>query len=57
MQAPCKDCPDRRYLCHSTCEKYIAYNKYREEVRQKKREYYNEDLDYYESRKKRGRRK
>lgn len=24
-KSPCRDCPDRAVLCHSTCEKYIAY--------------------------------
>ena len=31
MKAPCKDCPDRFVGCHSQCEKYIAFQKYREE--------------------------
>lgn len=31
MQAPCKDCPDRVVGCHSTCEKYIEFRKYRDE--------------------------
>lgn len=25
MTAPCKDCPDRHYKCHSECEKYKAF--------------------------------
>lgn len=29
MTPSCKDCPDRKILCHSTCEKY---KKYREEI-------------------------
>lgn len=29
MTLSCKDCPDRKILCHSTCEKY---KKYREEI-------------------------
>jgi hypothetical protein len=49
LQAPCKDCPDRRYLCHSTCEKYIKYNEYREMIRKKKREFYSQEYDYMES--------
>lgn len=37
MKAPCKDCPERHYACHDTCEKYIAFVKWsREEY--KKRE-------------------
>lgn len=56
MQAPCKDCPDRHTLCHSTCEKYIAFNKYREEVRAKKREFYEKEYGILDTRRK-GRRK
>ena len=51
MNAPCKDCPDRNYMCHSTCEKYIEYQKHREEVRKKKQEFYRQDYDYVSSRK------
>ena len=29
--APCKDCSDRILLCHSTCEKYLAW-KYKQDV-------------------------
>ena len=43
-------------MCHSTCEKYIEYNKYREMVRQNRRAFYSQEYDYMESRKK-GRRK
>lgn len=25
IDAPCKDCTDRHYKCHSECEKYKAY--------------------------------
>ena len=38
MQPPCKDCPDRFLGCHSTCEKYIAYDKYRKEMLAKRAE-------------------
>jgi hypothetical protein len=27
MKAPCKDCPNRKVGCHSTCEKYLDYRK------------------------------
>ena len=27
VQAPCKDCSNRELGCHSTCEKYIQYQK------------------------------
>lgn len=30
VEAPCKDCPDRHYLCHSECEKYLTFHKERE---------------------------
>ena len=36
MKAPCKDCKDRKvtdgYNCHTHCEKYLAYQAYRESV-------------------------
>lgn len=37
MNAPCKDCPDRRELCHSLCEKYKEFVKEREEIREARR--------------------
>lgn len=37
MQAPCKDCPDRHYLCHSTCEKYREFRKHRDFILEQKR--------------------
>lgn len=33
MNAPCKDCQDRKHLCHSTCERYAEYAKDREKER------------------------
>ena len=36
MFAPCKNCPDRRPHCHSCCEKYIAFSKQCENVRERK---------------------
>ena len=35
IKSPCKDCPDRRVLCHSECEKYIAYRKRLDELNEK----------------------
>ena len=32
IQSPCKDCPDRRVLCHSECEKYIKYRSKLDEI-------------------------
>lgn len=34
MVAPCKDCPDRRPHCHSSCEKYIAFQQQCKERRE-----------------------
>jgi hypothetical protein len=34
-KAPCKDCPDRKVGCHSTCEKYILFRKERDELNEK----------------------
>ena len=31
-KAPCKDCPDRKVGCHSTCEKYLEFRKERDEL-------------------------
>lgn len=36
MNSPCKDCPDRQMGCHSNCEKYLSYDKYRQEIRAKR---------------------
>jgi hypothetical protein len=36
LSAPCKDCPDRYVGCHSKCEKYIAFNKERQEFLEKR---------------------
>ena len=43
MNAPCKNCPDRRPHCHSCCDKYIEYVKFREDVRKRKRLEYDAD--------------
>ncbi len=32
---PCKGCEDRHYLCHSTCEKYIAWKQEHDELKAK----------------------
>lgn len=37
MNAPCKGCQDRQVGCHSTCEKYLAYQAEREAIREKNR--------------------
>lgn len=49
MQAPCKNCPDRRVTttenCHSTCEKYLEYKEFRKQYLAKRRE--ENHLDEY----------
>ena len=44
MMAPCKDCPDRATLCHSTCERYLAFKKTINELREKEQRYRNENI-------------
>ena len=34
MTPPCKNCKERSINCHATCEKYGAYSKEREEIRE-----------------------
>ena len=36
IQAPCKGCADRQLHCHSSCEKYIAFEKESKDLRQKR---------------------
>lgn len=37
MEKPCtKDCPDRNIWCHTTCERYIAFDKANKERLQAK---------------------
>lgn len=33
MDAPCKDCTERKLRCHSSCDSYIAYRKYLDETK------------------------
>lgn len=35
-KAPCKNCTERHAGCHSQCEKYIAFARESEEIRQKR---------------------
>lgn len=37
-KTPCKDCPDRHYKCHSTCENYIQFKKESDRIRDKRGE-------------------
>lgn len=32
--APCKDCKDRNVGCHSTCQKYIEFQRINEQERE-----------------------
>lgn len=32
VEAPCKDCTKRQLHCHSSCEAYREYRRYREQV-------------------------
>lgn len=36
VKVPCKDCDKRSVGCHSTCEKYIAFTKAREQGKKQK---------------------
>ena len=38
MTAPCRGCLERHLGCHDQCERYQAFVKYRQEVRQKRRD-------------------
>lgn len=38
IEAPCKGCKDRSMGCHSTCEKYLEYDKLNDERRNEMRE-------------------
>ena len=31
----CKDCPDRHYLCHSDCERYLKWKQEHDELQAK----------------------
>lgn len=35
--APCFNCADREYLCHSTCKKYIDFKQWKDEMSKKRR--------------------
>lgn len=39
MKNPCKDCPDRYPGCHAKCEKYKAWKKEWDEIKEKERIY------------------
>lgn len=41
MKPPCKGCTEREPLCHSKCEKYLAFRKDRDEFLIRKQEFLN----------------
>ena len=43
MQAPCKNCTDRKLGCHATCEKYQEFNKQQEQIRQNRFDAYKKE--------------
>jgi len=46
MYVPCKGCKERCMACHSTCDKYKAFAKERQEARQRRAlELAAEDMD------------
>ena len=47
MKSPCKDCPDRQFQCHDACEKYVAFVRYREKIRQKRAEHSRKSQDVW----------
>ena len=51
VNAPCKDCTDRKIGCHSECKAYQDYNAIREMIRKKKRT----AIDLYEIQRRRKR--
>ena len=36
MKCPCKECTDRKLLCHGSCDEYKAWKEYREEINKKR---------------------
>lgn len=37
MKAPCLDCMERHFKCHSECEKYIEYVKHNTKIYENRR--------------------
>lgn len=46
MKVPCYNCPDRFVGCHSTCSKYIEYDKNRKEVLANKKKDIDQRADF-----------
>lgn len=38
VQMPCKDCKDRKPICHDTCEKYLNAKKKTDLIKKRKNE-------------------
>lgn len=47
MDAPCKDCTDRKVGCHGSCDAYQEFNKFCEDQREKRRKKAIEDEDIF----------
>lgn len=45
VSSPCKDCVDREVGCHSTCARYIKFQKDKEEYNKKVREARKKESD------------
>ena len=43
MKAPCKDCPNRHYACHDTCEKYKEFKSNNQRVSDIKQRMHHEE--------------
>lgn len=48
MIYPCKDCEDRHFKCHSSCEKYLKVE--REQKERNRKIKYENDADYHSGR-------
>jgi hypothetical protein len=46
--APCKDCPDRKVGCHSSCDKYKSFQAYNKELKESKYASNSTKIDYIE---------
>ena len=41
LSAPCKDCRDRKLLCHGTCQRYQEYKVQAEDLKRKRYQYWD----------------
>jgi hypothetical protein len=49
-KSPCKNCVDRHLKCHSTCEKYLAFRKELDDLREVVEKKKRTDNDYFKVR-------